>query len=365
MQKLADETADAPVRILKEEDFGTFPVLLLSLSGRIEEYLEQASPGELTDEVTAFYFRVTEFQGACGRATDRYLSYARRCDDGRLQICVRCMDPSADLQECMDRGRAAVLFSATLLPVGYYRSLLSGRQDDYAVYASSSFDPSRRRILIGRDVSTLYRRRSPEMYRRIAAYIRIVTRARSGNYMVFFPSYRMMEETADVFEGEMDPGVLTVRQESGMSEERKEEFLSLFSRQAEGEGPAQTLIGFCVMGSVFSEGIDLRYDSLIGVIVAGTGLPQVGEDRELLKSWFDRRGMDGFFYAYTCPGFSKVMQAAGRVIRTEKDRGVIVLLDERFTQYSYRKLFPREWSDAEYVTLDNAAARLEQFWDLI
>lgn len=256
------------------------------------------------------------------------------------------------------------------------------------------------------------------MYRRIAAYIRIVARAQSGNYMTFFPSYRMMDEIADLCEEEEDPDTRIVRQKSRMSEREKEEFLGLFRmRSAAGDGGAAggpagdgaaedgaagnpagdggaaggpagdsgaagspagdgaagygvrtgkcgTLIGFCVMGSAFSEGIDLRNDSLIGVIVAGTGFPQVGEEREILRSWFDRRGMDGFLYSYMCPGLNKVLQAAGRVIRTEQDRGVIVLLDERFAQASYRRFLPGEWKDAEYVTLDNAASRLEQFWKL-
>lgn len=397
---------------------GVLSLRLQILTQAIEEYLDKPQSEDLSDEIMALYFRVSEFQGACERMTERYLSTLRRTDADGVGLRISCMDPSADLQECMDRGRAAILFSGTLVPVSYYRSLLSGRKDDYAIYAPSSFDPRNRRILIARDVSTRYKTRTPGMYRRIAAYIRIVARAQSGNYMAFFPSYRMMDEIADLCEEEEDPDTRIVRQKSRMSEREKEEFLGLFRmRSAAGDGGAAggpagdgaaedgaagnpagdggaaggpagdsgaagspagdgaagygvrtgkcgTLIGFCVMGSAFSEGIDLRNDSLIGVIVAGTGFPQVGEEREILRSWFDRRGMDGFLYSYMCPGLNKVLQAAGRVIRTEQDRGVIVLLDERFAQASYRRFLPGEWKDAEYVTLDNAASRLEQFWKL-
>lgn len=344
----------------KVDDLGRFPLLLSNLSVRIEEFLEEQHSPELTEEVLGFYFRLQEFCSALDRFSDKYVTTERIAEDGRFQIRAACLDPSADLQACMDKGRAAILFSATFLPLKYYGSLLSTKQDDYAVYASSVFDPSKRKILIGRDVSTRYQDRGPETFRKIAAYIRQVTAAKKGNYMVFFSSYRMMEEVADAFEDMKADKVRILRQQSGMTEKDREDFLWQF--QEDPSGRQESLAGFCVMGSFFGEGIDLRGESLIGVIVVGTGIPQVGAERELLKEYFDRRDMDGFFYSYTCPGLAKVLQAAGRLIRTEEDWGVIVLIDERFTRYSYRVMFPREWADAEYVTVDNIASRLEQFW---
>jgi Rad3-related DNA helicase len=161
-----------------------------------------------------------------------------------------------------------------------------------------------------------------------------------------------------------------------MSEEEKELFLgrfrgnekldltSLIDMEIEvEEGQRETLVGFCVLGGVFSEGIDLREDSLIGAVVVGTGLPQVGFEKELLKKYFDERGENGFDYAYRFPGMNKVLQAAGRVIRTQEDVGVIALLDDRFLQLSYRKTFPREWEHYEVVNVERLENRLERFWD--
>ena len=164
-----------------------------------------------------------------------------------------------------------------------------------------------------------------------------------------------------------------VQQES-MNEEEREYFLNRFRGNEEcdlqsligmeiEEEEEQTLIGFCVLGGIFGEGIDLKKDSLIGVIVVGTGLPQVGCEREILKGYFDEDGENGFDYSYRYPGMNKVLQAAGRVIRTAEDVGIIVLLDDRFQQYSYRRLFPREWEQVQPVTVDTVAKKVERFWD--
>ena len=143
-----------------------------------------------------------------------------------------------------------------------------------------------------------------------------------------------------------------------MGEGEREEFLSRFEEERE-----VSLAAFCVMGGIFSEGIDLAGDRLIGALVVGTGLPQVCREREILKDYFERKGMDGFAYAYLYPGMNKVLQAAGRVIRTDEDRGVILLLDERFTGSTYKKLFPREWEQRDYCRLDSVAGYLERFWE--
>jgi len=142
-----------------------------------------------------------------------------------------------------------------------------------------------------------------------------------------------------------------------MDEEERERFLAQFEEKRE-----VSLAAFCVMGGIFSEGIDLTNDRLIGVLVVGTGLPQVCREREILKEFFDRKGMDGFAYAYLYPGMNKVQQAAGRVIRTDKDRGVILLLDERFMSNVYKKLFPREWEQYECCRIDSLSDYLEAFW---
>jgi Rad3-related DNA helicase len=181
---------------------------------------------------------------------------------------------------------------------------------------------------------------------------------KKGNYMVFFPSYRLMSRVHEVF-CEMDGGrAHTICQESGMREAAREEFLQSFEQEYE-----SSFVAFCVMGGIFSEGIDLTNDRLIGAIVVGTGLPQIGNEREILKDYYDRQSGNGFDYAYRFPGMNKVLQAAGRVIRTTEDHGVIVLLDERFLQSDYQPLYPREWNNRKICNVNTVTQELLNFWE--
>ena len=176
--------------------------------------------------------------------------------------------------------------------------------------------------------------------------------------MVFFPSYKMMQQVYDVFMEQNDGSMDGIIQEPGMNEKKREEFLAEFSVERE-----RTLVAFCVMGGIFGEGIDLKNEQLIGAIIVGTGLPQISNEREILMNYYEKRMGEGFDYAYRYPGMNKVLQAAGRVIRTAEDVGIIVLLDDRFQQYSYRRLFPREWEQVQPVTVDTVAKKVERFWD--
>ncbi len=175
--------------------------------------------------------------------------------------------------------------------------------------------------------------------------------------MVFFPSYAFMEAVYHEYAGiaEEDNGVEIVLQEAHMTEEKREEFLKQFRER-------DSILGFCVLGGIFSEGIDLRSDSLIGAIIVGTGLPQVCRERQILKDYFEKKGYDGFDYAYRFPGMNKVLQAAGRVIRTENDVGIVVLLDERFQSRNSRNLFPREWNGGQIVSHGNVVEKVKEFW---
>lgn len=342
------------------EDVGIFPVYLMNLCGQIEEVLEKLADTEAGERMLELYFSARSFLEVCDRLDDSYVIYSELCADGRFMLKLYCVDISGNLQECINKGRSTVFFSATLLPVQYYKSLLSTAPDNYAICATSTFQPEKRLILLGTDTSSRYTRRGEEEYRRIATYICEALRAKSGNYMVFFSSYRMMEETAEAFTEileteEMHPQLIL--QQQGMTEAEREAFLIRFE-----ETPSEGLIGFCVMGGIFSEGIDLKAERLIGAIVVGPGLPQVCRERELLKNFYDARGEDGFFYAYLCPGMNKVLQSAGRVIRTEADEGVILLLDERFAAARYRNLFPAEWQAPQTCTLQTVQGCLAKFW---
>lgn len=196
------------------------------------------------------------------------------------------------------------------------------------------------------------------MYERYADYILRVAEAKKGNYLAFFPSYRFLEEVLAVFQEKMPEEMEYIVQSQYMNEEAREIFLETFEEERD-----HSLIGFCVMGGIFSEGIDLVEERLIGAFVVGTGLPQVCSEREILKHYFDGKSGRGFDYAYLYPGMNKVLQAAGRVIRTDTDRGVILLLDDRFRNSQYTEIFPREWSVREACTVENIEEKVRKFWE--
>lgn len=283
--------------------------------------------------------------------------YSQMTEEGKFRIRLFCVDPSVNLQKCIDKSNSTIFFSATLLPIGYYKRLLSTAEDNYAIYAQSTFAQTQRLLAFGRDVSTKYTRRNREEYEKIADYISTVTEAQQGNYMVFFPSYRLMQDVYEVFAGKAADSCEILMQHSNMKEHEREAFLEEFEHERE-----RTLVAFCVMGGIFGEGIDLKNDRLIGAIIVGTGLPQVSDEREILKNYYDERGLSGFDYAFRYPGMNKVLQAAGRVIRTSEDRGVILLLDERFLQREYASLFPREWEKRTICSLPQLREEVSRFW---
>lgn len=338
------------------EQVGGFTIHLMHLVSELDHFLERPVPEDLRRTLTDFYFEVRDFLNISERVDENYELYTELDGEGKFRIHLFCVRPAVNLRLCLDRGISTIFFSATLLPVNYYKDLLTGDPEDYAVYARSPFDPQKRLLLIGTDVSSRYTRRGEAEYRRMADYVCRTVRSRKGNYLIFFPSYQMLQEVYNRCMGQ--EGFLCVRQEAGMDEEERERFLDRFEEEQE-----QSMAAFCVMGGIFSEGIDLVNEKLIGALVMGTGLPQVCREREILKDYFDRRGMDGFAYAYQYPGMNKVLQAAGRVIRTDEDRGVILLLDERFQNGAYQKLFPREWEQREYCRIDSVHECLRDFWE--
>jgi Rad3-related DNA helicase len=336
---------------------------LLRLNGRIEQFLDDREHFEHSEEVLDFYFNLRHFLNIYENLNSKdYVLYTRHEDGGNFGAHLMCANPAKRVRACTDKAKFTVFFSATLLPIDYYRMMLGADDSDPAVYARSVFDPARRALLVARDVTSKYTRRGDSEYDRMASYISAVSSAKEGNYMVFFPSFAMLSSVYEIFMSRYyDPQFQeVVVQEPQMSESEREEFLSRFSS---GQAPRQdTLLGFCVLGGIFSEGIDLKNDALIGAIIIGTGLPMVCAERNLLKRCYDDMGLDGFAYAYRYPGMNKVLQAAGRVIRTEEDMGVVALLDERFLERDYTRLFPREWNNYTTCRVDDIAKSLEEFW---
>lgn len=357
----------------------------------LSKLLEKQKFFDTRDEVLDFFFKVKKFNDVYGEMIRGYKIYGKLQYDGSFCVKLLCVDPSDNIQECLAYARSAVFFSATLLPMPYYKELITGDIDDYAIYAETSFTQNQRLLAAARDVSSKYTRRSADEYSKIAEYIRTAVNARKGNYIAFFPSYEFMEHVREFlepaeeelpdFEGAVDglpdfEGVVDglpdqemdvksggsgtfdiIVQNQRMSEKEREGFLAEFGLERD-----RSLLGLCVMGGIFSEGIDLTDEKLIGAIIVGTGLPMINTESEIAKKFFDEDGKDGFAYAYRYPGMNKVMQAAGRVIRKETDRGIILLLDERFNYSDYRALFPKEWSDCRSVRLETVRAAVGEFW---
>ena len=332
---------------------------LLKVMGELEKFLEEITDSKVQEEVLDFYFQVRTFLLICELLDDNYVIYSKHDDNGRFGLRLFCVNPAKNLQECVDKGNSAIFFSATLLPMHYYKKLFSTREDDFAIAAMSPFEPSNKQVILGSDVSSKYTSRGPNEYLKFAKYIHEISHAKKGNYLVFFPSYRFMEDVYNMYIEQFpeDEG-LCLKQMISMTEQDREDFLNEFATNRK-----DGLVGFCVMGGIFAEGIDLIGERLIGAIIVGTGLPQVGYEREILMNFYNARGEKGFDYAYKFPGMNKVLQAAGRVIRTDEDKGVIVLLDERFANYEYRSLFPADWSDIKIASVASISMQVNEFWD--
>lgn len=332
-----------------------FLLKLMSAVAEYEAFLEDHHGLPEETRILEFYFQLYHFLNIYERVDENYVIYCEQVHAASFKIKLYCVDTSKNLKECLEKGRATIFFSATLLPIRYYKKLLS-EEEDYAIYIPSPFRREHMGLMIGRDVSSRYSRRGRTEYQKIYQYIEGITSAKKGNYMVFFPSYKMLEDVyAIALEYGMHQNVNLICQSQNMKEEEREAFLEAF------EG--QNVIGFCIMGGIFSEGIDLTGERLIGAIVVGTGLPMVCNEREILMHYFEEREGQGFEYAYLYPGMNKVLQAAGRVIRTASDRGIILLLDERFLNSGNRQLFPREWEDYQVITVNQAETAGKNFWD--
>ena len=433
----------------------------------------EADPGPAAEpgigELLEFYFGISHFRQMLEEMDEHYVVYGTgnggsRFSAGGFSLHLYCADPSGKLKDCMAGAVSSILFSATFLPIQYYKSLLGGSPEDFEMYARSSFSPARRKVVIVNDVTSRYRNRNADNYERIARSIAGTVSCRPGNYLAFFPSYIFMESVYEAFcricqipqrvtrdafdifshsagwgrgktalpDGDKSPDVpdrdalpdghllsgrpllpdgpllsdghllsgrpllpdgsllsdgplfsdrgkqpvedslpaddlLTgdggkirvIAQKRRMEEAEKTAFLQAFEEVL----PDRYLVGFCVMGGMFGEGIDLRDDRLIGTFVVGTGIPPVDSRREFLRDYFSKKGRDGYDFAYRFPGMNKVLQAAGRVIRTETDRGIVLLMDERFEERANRELFPVEWGCPPAMDSESAARDVRLFWE--
>lgn len=330
---------------------------LFWLLGTMEDYLKDHQEFENREATVEFYFQARHFFMILDTMEDGYEIYGEG-EGSHLKIHLFCVDPSSRLSEYLEKCRAGIFFSATLLPIQYYRQLLGGSSSMDAFSVSSPFEKKKRLLAIASDVTSRYSQRGTDQYQKMVWYLEQTISVKPGNYMIFFPSYDMLSQV----HGLAEESTLSLTadflvQTSSMSEKEREEFLAAFQ-----EENSKSLIGFCVLGSIFSEGIDLTGRRLIGVMIVGTGIPQICEERERIRTYFDRRGKKGYDYAYRYPGMNKVLQAAGRVIRTAQDTGTILLMDDRFLLRKNQLLLPEEWDSYYEVNLHNYKTVLERFW---
>ncbi|SEN56761.1 ATP-dependent DNA helicase [Paenibacillus sp. OV219] len=319
-----------------------------ALVGLVEQFITEAerellsaNSGEANPQLLELYFRCQSFVRIAKLYDERYVTYTE-CERSEVHMKLFCLDPSHLLRTMSKGYRSMVFFSATLTPLHYYMDMLGGSiETDYSVVVPSPFSAEQLEVSIS-PLSTRYHDRERTIDR-VVEQIGRMAGQRQGNYLVFFPSYAYMNDAVERFlianQGEIEAGRMrAIVQATRMSEEEREQFLAAFQADTQ-----ETLIGFAVMGGIFSEGIDLVGDRLIGVAVVGVGLPQVGLERDIMKAYFDETGRNGFEYTFLFPGMNKVLQAGGRLIRSEDDRGCLLLIDDRYLQPQYNRLLPQEW----------------------
>jgi len=300
-------------------------------------------------------FELFEYRKIAERYDGGYLTFINvRGTD--VSVLLYCLDPSQQLSQCLDRACASVLFSATLTPTDYFADILGGGKKSVLVSFKSPFDASNLCVAVVDGISTRYEDRESS-YKKISSCVAATVSTKPGNYMVFFPSYSFMNEVRGIF-CKKYPKVKVLEQKKNMTPFEKQAFLAEFADDG------KTRIGFCVLGGAFSEGIDLPGDRLIGAVVVGVGLPGISDENNIIRDYYENKNGCGYDYAYTYPGMNAVLQAAGRVIRTESDRGIVVLIDDRFSEPKYKALFPPEWNNAKFArNAQNLAEIARRFWD--
>ncbi len=324
------------------------------LSEKIQEWLAEFPEHPLQEQMLPYYFELSHFLKISEFYDDHYETTIERTYRDMI-IKAFCIDPSLFLENSLDKGRSSLLFSASFSPLSYYQDVLGGKES-LAYRLPSPFPVENQKIVITSYLETTYKKREQSLPKLVGTIHQFV-QSKVGNYFVFFPSYHYLDLAAEQFK-ENHPEIEVVIQDSVMNEEEREAFLERFQ-----ENPEKTLVGFCVLGGIFSEGIDLKGSRLIGSMIVGVGLPQINHEQELIKEYYDEKENLGFAYAYQLPGMNKVLQAAGRVIRDESDRGVVVLADRRFQSPQYQHLFPEHWRTAENVTsVQQLTKKLETFW---
>ena len=332
------------------------PAALRAVHTPLQDWLEQNPDDPVHAQLLELYFALQDI----ARAADRYDSHfvtQLTARGSELELHLLCLDPAPFVDASLAAGRSAALFSATLTPPAFYRSVL-GCADARAVALPSPFPPENLGLFCLPGISTRYRQREASVPA-VADALAALAKGKTGNYLAFFPSYAYLQQVYEAFAARW-PDIPTLVQQRSLDDAGRAEFLAQFAPH-----PANTLLGFAVMGGIFGEGVDLVGDRLIGCAIVGVGLPQVNPRQEMLRRYYEEQSGCGFDYAYRYPGMNKVLQAAGRVVHTPQDKGVVLLLDDRFAQPDTARLFPPHWQHIQYLPGTAALeTALAAFWDV-
>jgi DNA excision repair protein ERCC-2 len=350
---LASNEARSGVRTSAELP-GTLLLLLEAALAEMESWLVQNRPAPFREDLLTLYFHLRSFQRTAELYDEHYVTILENEPAARLRLF--CVDPSSLLRQALARGSAAIFFSATLTPIDYYFTLLGGEPGDPILQLPSPFPSENLAVLIEDRIKTDLKGRA-ESIGQVVAAIETLVQGRRGNYLVYFPSYQYLNDVLREFQARC-PSVNVLVQRPGMTEPERDAFLAAFSAEH-----GETLAGFAVLGGIFGEGIDLVGDRLIGAVIVGVGLPQLCLERDLIKNHFAARKLPGFDYAYTFPGMNRVLQAVGRVVRSDTDLGAVLLIDARFHEPRYRRLFPPWWRFLRVRNPASLRSAIERFWN--
>jgi DNA excision repair protein ERCC-2 len=329
--------------------------LLLAFHSQTRRWLVQNIEADFREALLEGYFEVGRFLGTLEGYDERYVTLM--ASEGKaLRLKLFCMNPQKDMADALTRCHSAVFFSATLTPMDYFRKLFGCSDKAGTLALASPFPRENFHLLMAPSISTRYRRREASL-RLLTRFLTAMVSEAPGNQLIFFPSYRYLEMVREALAAACPERRLLV-QSPGMSEPDREAFLARFSHGAD-----TPVVGLAVMGGIFGEGIDLEGERLNAAVIVGVGLPGISLENDLIRDYFQRTGGCGFEYAYLFPGINRVLQAAGRVIRSETDRGTIMLLDDRYTTARYRSLLPTHWHPVRVFTEVQLIRQLRAFWD--
>ena len=324
---------------VQTEDYQTYPSIPENLLKAFQQAVSSITdfiaeqPTAASEDLQSFYFNALQFCRLAETFDDSSL-FDVTLNERSSELCLRNVIPGRFLAQRFAAARSTTLFSATLSPPGFYRDVLGLPADTTLLDVGSPFTADQLSVRIVRSVSTRYRDRAES----VGPIVDLLARqyeTHPGNYLAFFSSFDYLDQVADVFRAR-HPDVPIWRQSRGMAESQRDAFLAKFESAGRG-------IGFAVLGGAFAEGIDLPGDRLIGAFVATLGLPQVNRINDEIQQRMETRFGAGYAYTYLYPGLQKVVQAAGRVIRTTADRGVLYLIDDRFVETRVRRLLPGWW----------------------